>query len=263
MKKKHFKIFTYLRVFEVMVVYVMVNHFCGSYFIECAKREDANHSWLSRVPSPQPEQYRTNSSEPLTRDTVYTHAFHWSSIVVSHAGYGWVVSNSPAEKAYNCFVFLIGLFAYSILFGSITSLVAELCSSDPKFTFENSYWYVKDFIDKKQLGSIFMEKINDYFDYLLRSSKGIYDENILKELPPSLMSDIQFYRYSEVLRMLISLKIKMGALMSLWQNQSSGFWKSKFIWWGTLLLTQEKKGMIYWSFLMEKCVLSILKVKRQ
>ncbi|CAG9319774.1 unnamed protein product [Blepharisma stoltei] len=194
--KHRMKYFIFFRFFEVAVIYFMANHLCACFFIEIGRSEDTVHSWFYKI-------YLSKSNfsvhDSLSNSTILVHAYHWASMVVSHVGYGYITSVSPWEKVYNCFMFLLGFFVFIVLFGSICSLFKELISNR-RYKLKDNYEYVRDFIKKKKVDQQFMKQINDYFNYLWKANKGIIDQDILKHLTPTLMSDIQLYRYREAVQ---------------------------------------------------------------
>ena len=107
----------------------MIAHLVACMWIEVTKIEgDDQKSWLRRAPVPQPTGTRTDDSIDLSDETIYIHAIYWSIVTISHIGVGDITAITVPERAFNCFVVLIGTFTYAILFGNMASLVSDLNS---------------------------------------------------------------------------------------------------------------------------------------
>jgi CRP-like cAMP-binding protein len=63
----------------------------------------------------------------------------------------------------------------------------------------NSYLYVADFLVKKKIYKNLGKQVDDYFKYIWSISIGIDENEILNELPPNIVSDIQLFRYKHTL----------------------------------------------------------------
>ena len=58
-----------------------------------------------------------------------------------------------------------------------------------------SYNYTITFIQKKNIENKFYDKLSDFFNYLWLQNKGIFESEVLKDLPQSLVKDILFHKY--------------------------------------------------------------------
>ena len=174
--------FTTLSVLEIFSIYIFSSHIFGCYYIIIGKTYDPNHSWLTPYLD-------------LPDSSLYIYAFYWADATLSHTSVGDVFSKNPGEKLYNTIVFILGCFIYGMLFGYISSLVSGF-ASQLKTNLHESYLYVKHFVKKKKVEKVFSKLIDDYYNHLWHTTKGIAEETLLKELPHSIMCDIQIFLYA-------------------------------------------------------------------
>ena len=191
--KQYMRWFNVVRILEVVFLYLMTCHISACLWVEIAKVEAPPNSWLARIPSPRIGGL--NQGEELSESTVFVHAFYWAVVTVSHIGTGDITAISLEEKIFTCLVFLNSCFIYAILFGNITSLVTAF-ASQLRSKLQESYNYVTDFINKKNIDKIFNKQINSYFNFLWHENKGIREKDVLKHIPPGMMADINLFRFS-------------------------------------------------------------------
>ena len=100
-------------------------------WIEVAKVEpDNTKNWLRRIPSPQGYiGYGVRTEEiDISDEDMYIHAIYWALVTISTIGIGDITPITPTERAFCCFVFIVGTFSYAVLFGDIAALVSGLSS---------------------------------------------------------------------------------------------------------------------------------------
>jgi hypothetical protein len=152
MVKKYLNFQNWLRIFEVVFLYLILAHFIACMWIEVAKINDhSDHeSWMRRTPVPQPHGTRTDESIDLSYSTIYVHAIYWSIVTFSHIGIGDVTAITVSERLYNCLVTLIYTFAYAVLFGNIASMVNDI-ATQVKSKLHKHHAFVIDLLNKKRL----------------------------------------------------------------------------------------------------------------
>jgi hypothetical protein len=118
-----------IRIFQVLFFYLVIAHLIACMWVEVSHIEDNEYkSWLRRLPVPRPTGTRQPGDISLSNDTIYKHAIYWAIVTVSHIGVGDITAITVNERAFNCFVVLMGTFIYAILFGNMASLVSDLSS---------------------------------------------------------------------------------------------------------------------------------------
>eukprot|EP00357_Protocruzia_adherens_P001203 CAMPEP_0115029576 /NCGR_PEP_ID=MMETSP0216-20121206/37099_1 /TAXON_ID=223996 /ORGANISM="Protocruzia adherens, Strain Boccale" /LENGTH=919 /DNA_ID=CAMNT_0002406219 /DNA_START=122 /DNA_END=2880 /DNA_ORIENTATION=- len=161
------------------------------------------------------------NSTPLSDRDIYVHSIYWAVVTISHIGVGDITATTVNERAFNSFMILIGTFSYSILFGNMASLVADLAPKlrskfQHQFKRVNALTKSKKFPDRmyKKIRSYFdaiweknkgydelaIKKIRSYFDAIWEKNKGYDELAILSEMPDQLKSDILFFRYQIAIR---------------------------------------------------------------
>jgi hypothetical protein len=168
-------------------------------WIEVSKIEgDQTKSWLRRVPVPRNTGTRQPGDISLSEATIYKHAIYWSIVTVSHIGVGDITAITVSERAFNCFVVLMGTFTYAILFGNMASLVSDLTSA-LKTKLHSQYQFVMNFLTKKKLKNNFYKQVDEYFNHIWTHNLGFNDNELLDELPANLKSDIRLAMYAHII----------------------------------------------------------------
>lgn len=175
--------FITISVIEIFIIYLLLNHFVGCYYIFIGKEYNISNSWMNLA------NYGDSDF------SVYVYSFYWANATLSHSSVGDIYSVNHAEKLFNCFIFLICCYCYGVLFGYISSLVSGF-ASQLKTNLQDSYIYVMNFVRKKKVDKIFSGIAEDYYNHIWHSSKGIMENSILDELPHSIKISIQMYTYS-------------------------------------------------------------------
>ena len=184
--KQNINWFIILSLLEILSVFLLINHILGCYYIFIAKQSPSEHSWIGLV-------------DPNISDfSLYIYAFYWANSTLSHSSLGDIYSMNQQERLYNSLVFILTCMVYAFLFGTISSLWSGF-ASQLKSNLQESYLYIKDFLRKKKVENIFSGLIEDYYNYIWHDSQGLTEDKILKELPHSIKSAVQIFRYSKAI----------------------------------------------------------------
>ena len=189
--KKKLIFYNLLRMSEVIFHFFLISHILACMYIEIAKWDSPN--WIEKYF----EKFNLREDRN-NRFSIYILAAHWAFTCLSNAALGDTISYSNYEKVYNAFTCTLGFFLYAMLFGNVCSLVADFTSKLRSKLFE-SYSFVLDFIQKKRVDVAFKRQVNEYFNYLWQSNKGTIEREILKQLPLTIMCDVQMYIYKDTI----------------------------------------------------------------
>lgn len=181
--KKNINWFNTISIIEILSIYFLINHILACYFIVIEKEFFLPYSWLYMLDT------------KLSDSSLYIYGLYWANSNTSHTSLGDIKPFNSAERLYCCFVFTVGCLSFGMLFGYIAALVSGI-SSHLKSNLQDSYLYVKDFVKKKKVDGKFNKLVEDYYNYLWQNSKGILEEDILKDLPASIKTSIQISRFS-------------------------------------------------------------------
>ncbi|MBK9502033.1 MAG: cyclic nucleotide-binding domain-containing protein [Leptospiraceae bacterium] len=147
-------------------------------------------------------------------DTVtrYIRAIYWSVTTLTTIGYGDITPVSNAQTIYTMCIMLVGAGAYGYLVANIATILAN--SDIVRTQFVDKIQKINTFMKYKKLPSDMQKNILDYYDYIWKNRKG-YDENqILRELPPSLRMKVSIYLNSDLVRKVPILKNASDDLIS-------------------------------------------------
>jgi voltage-gated potassium channel len=193
-----------IRMAEVIFHFFMISHILACMYLEIGKWDSPN--WIDKYFEKFPLREDKNSSFSL-----YIIATHWAFTCLSNAALGDTISYTNYEKIYNAFTCTLGFFLYAMLFGNVCSLVADFTSKLRSKLFE-SYTFVIDFIQKKRVDVAFKRQVNEYFNYLWQSNKGTIEKEILKQLPFTIMCDVQMYIFKDTISRSLIFKDADGAV---------------------------------------------------
>ena len=191
---KHQKIFWYawIQIIEILLVTFILSHFVGCLFIIIGNNN--SHSWISDI---EDDNYK-----------IYISSFYWAFGTLIHMVQGDILSNTRNEKLFTCFIQIISVFFFGILFGGIIE-VNSLIGSKLIGKFYSDYMYTIKFIQQKQITK-YKSGINDYFNFIWNSQRGIFNGLVTEGLPESLKAEVFLSQYKET--------IKNSALFNLSQN---------------------------------------------
>ena len=187
--KQHLSWFNVIRIIEVVFHFVIISHITACVFIAIGQVDGGQWRIGEAV-------FKENTQ--LDEYSQYLHSVYWAFTCLAHSSLGDVVATSIYSQLYNSLVCIFGWFIYAMLFGNISSLVFEFASK-LRSKLLDSYNFVIEFIKKKRVDVVFNRQVNDYFNYLWQSNKGNIDSEIIKQLPNSMMCDIQMYRYNSAI----------------------------------------------------------------
>jgi len=202
-----------IRIVEVVITYYIACHIVSCYVISLALHvPDARDTWLRRVPVPQPAGFRESGSmDDVSPGSIYVHSLYFTVNTISHVAIGDVTMVTTEERVFNAFLILCGTFIYSFLFGNIASIVADF-APNLFINFHENYQYVMARVQKDKTPKQVISNINYYYDYLWAHSKGVNEEQFIRELPHSVQSDIYLCRYTEAIENSLIFKDKYGQI---------------------------------------------------
>jgi voltage-gated potassium channel len=128
----------------------------------------------------------------------YLDALYWTGTTLTTVGYGDVVPNTDMEKIFSLFTMVAGL----AFFGYLVGLLASIWSRrDPgRAQFSRNVDRLAQAVRATHLPPELQRNIYDYYTYMWRE-RGWYDEaHFLRELPPTLRSEVAVHMKQDVLQ---------------------------------------------------------------
>lgn len=183
-----------IRIFEAFFSYYFACHILTCYIISFAlSQPDVRETWLRRIPVPMRSKgtaefgfkagFRVSPTmDDVTNESIYIHALQFIVTTVSHVAIGDITMVTTEERFFNAWLVLAGTFIYSYLFGNISSIVSDL-APNIFINFHAKYHYVMSRVNKEKTPKHVIQSISNYYDYMWANSKGLNEEQLIKELP--------------------------------------------------------------------------------
>jgi hypothetical protein len=194
------KVSAYVQLVRLLFSFALGSHIFACLFWAIPKLEQ---SWGSFSALPQrfadgPSSWAEEQGlldSDVTMRTKYTTSLYWSVTTLTSVGYGDITSISVGEKAFNVFVMSIGVLTYSILFGSITTLLASLNAHEAKF--REKIDAVNAFMRELRLPKRLQQRVRAFFDFSF--SRQIEGRAVLEELPVTLQGEVLDWAHRRML----------------------------------------------------------------
>jgi len=121
-----------VRWLEVLITYYIVAHIvAGVMLSEALSADDIRQTWLNRVPSPLPNNVRTeNDLKGISNQSLYIHAIYFVTNTISHVAIGDITTVSTNERALNTFIVWNLTFFYAFCFANIASIVGDFLGNN-------------------------------------------------------------------------------------------------------------------------------------
>eukprot|EP00948_MAST-09A_sp_MAST-9A-sp1_P002190 g2190.t1 len=162
-----------LRVGTLVILFVYAAHVMACVFLYIGI-ETHDETWIS-----------SHGSDAVNR---YWVGMYWAVMTISTIGYGDVVPHSLAERIYVAFSMIFGVFFYAILFGNVTTIIANMLHESTRY--QQKLQQVEDFIETYRLSEDLAHRLRRTIDYTWDLNKCIDTSEILDEMPSNLQIDV-------------------------------------------------------------------------
>lgn len=128
----------------------------------------------------------------------YLNAVYWAVATLGTVGYGDIVPDTFAQKAYAIFTMLTGIGFYGYLIGNVAGILSK---TDPA---RQRYLSNLDRLSRisrfHRFPELLSQKIYDFYTYQWEKRQGVYDMTFVDELPEGIQREVQQYLRLEVVR---------------------------------------------------------------
>uniref|UniRef100_A0A3Q2VUU9 Voltage-gated delayed rectifier potassium channel KCNH4 n=1 Tax=Haplochromis burtoni TaxID=8153 RepID=A0A3Q2VUU9_HAPBU len=208
----------------LMSMFALLAHWmaCIWYIIGKKEMEDNTNNWDigwlhelgKRLESPYYPTGGVNGSGsgPSIR-SVYISSLYFTLSSLTSVGFGNVSANTDAEKIFSVCVMLIGALMHALVFGNVTAIIQRMYSRWSLYHTKTKD--LKDFIRVHHLPQSLKQRMLEYFQTTWSVNNGIDCNELLKDFPDELRSDITMHLNKEILELSLFASASRGCLRSL------------------------------------------------
>ncbi|XP_077364314.1 voltage-gated delayed rectifier potassium channel KCNH8 [Festucalex cinctus] len=153
-----------------------------------------------------------NTSGPAIR-SVYVASLYFTLSSLTSVGFGNVSANTDIEKIFSICVMLIGALMHALVFGNVTAIIQRMYSRWSQYHTRTKD--LKDFIRVHHLPHSLKQRMLEYFQTTWSVNNGIDCNELLKDFPDELRSDITMHLNKEILELSLFASASRGCLRSL------------------------------------------------
>ncbi len=133
-------------------------------------------------------------SNPLTQ---YIRALYWVIQTMATVGYGDITPHRDFEYVFSILVMLIGASTYAFIIGNIASLASNLDAA--RASFFNRIEAISQYLHSRHVPPRLNEQVRDYYEYLWAHHRGVKEEALFDDLPPSFRLNLLLYLTKDLL----------------------------------------------------------------
>ncbi|XP_070397561.1 voltage-gated delayed rectifier potassium channel KCNH8 isoform X2 [Nothobranchius furzeri] len=145
--------------------------------------------------------------------SVYIASLYFTLSSLTSVGFGNVSANTDAEKIFSVCIMLIGALMHALVFGNVTAIIQRMYSRWSQYHTRTKD--IKDFIRVHHLPQSLKQRMLEYFQTTWSVNNGIDCNELLKDFPDELRSDITMHLNKEILELSLFASASRGCLRSL------------------------------------------------
>lgn len=155
-------------------------------------------------------------ANPITQ---YIRALYWVIQTMATVGYGDITPHRDFEYVFSILIMLMGASTYAFIIGNIASLASNLDAA--RASFFNRIEAISQYLHSRHVPAQLNEQVRNYYEYLWAHHRGVKEEALFEDLPPSfrlnlllhltkdLLEKVPLFKYcSPVLRNVLLLALK-------------------------------------------------------
>uniref|UniRef100_A0A8C9VMW7 Voltage-gated delayed rectifier potassium channel KCNH8 n=1 Tax=Scleropages formosus TaxID=113540 RepID=A0A8C9VMW7_SCLFO len=205
----------------LMSMFALLAHWMACIWYVIGKKEmEANafswdigwlHELAKRLESPY--EGGANSTAGPSLRSVYIASLYFTLSSLTSVGFGNVSANTDAEKIFSICTMLIGALMHAVVFGNVTAIIQRMYSRWSLYHTRTKD--LKDFIRVHHLPKQLKQRMLEYFQTTWSVNNGIDSNELLKDFPDELRSDITMHLNKEILQLSLFASASRGCLRSL------------------------------------------------
>ncbi|XP_073189625.1 voltage-gated delayed rectifier potassium channel KCNH8 isoform X2 [Lepidochelys kempii] len=205
----------------LMSMFALLAHWMACIWYVIGKKEMEENNpvtwdvgWLhelgKRIESPY---YGNNTLGGPSIRSAYIAALYFTLSSLTSVGFGNVSANTDAEKIFSICTMLIGALMHALVFGNVTAIIQRMYSRWSLYHTRTKD--LKDFIRVHHLPQQLKQRMLEYFQTTWSVNNGIDSNELLKDFPDELRSDITMHLNKEILQLSLFECASRGCLRSL------------------------------------------------
>ncbi|XP_061100877.1 potassium voltage-gated channel subfamily H member 8-like [Conger conger] len=204
----------------LMSMFALLAHWMACIWYIIGKKElEANAfswdiGWLQELGKRLESPYTSGNGTagPPIR-SVYITSLYFTLSSLTSVGFGNVSANTDAEKIFSICTMLIGALMHALVFGNVTAIIQRMYSRWSLYHTRTKD--LKDFIRVHHLPQQLKQRMLEYFQTIWSVNNGIDCNELLKDFPDELRSDITMHLNKEILQLSLFESASRGCLRSL------------------------------------------------
>ncbi|KAG7469673.1 hypothetical protein MATL_G00131310 [Megalops atlanticus] len=204
----------------LMSMFALLAHWMACIWYVIGKKEmEANAfswdiGWLHELGKRLESPYSSgNSTAGPSLRSVYIASLYFTLSSLTSVGFGNVSANTDAEKIFSICTMLIGALMHALVFGNVTAIIQRMYSRWSLYHTRTKD--LKDFIRVHHLPQQLKQRMLEYFQTIWSVNNGIDANELLKDFPDELRSDITMHLNKEILQLSLFESASRGCLRSL------------------------------------------------
>lgn len=204
------------RVVQFVISFLTVTHVIACLWWAVGDRN--KYSWQSGRPTSWAVEFAEESSS-----FKYIVSLYWSMGTMSGVGFGDVVPQSSRERIFAVFAELIGVFAFGLVVGYVSTLVESV--SYKNSVHRERHLKMSAYMKQRNLPGNLQKRLNEHIKWSVRNQSVFDEKEILQDFPVSLQQEVMLHSNKHLI-----------SIFPLLQSQSSGF---------LLLVTSALRATLY------------------
>lgn len=217
----------------LMVAYALVCHWmaCFWFVIGYFDLRDNNNGfkngWLYSLAVSSEQIIARNDSDYGTQVDVptlassYLTSLYFTTTILTSVGFGNVAANTNSEKMFSIVAMMIGALMHALVFGNVVAIIQRMYA-------RKALYYIKshdleEFFKTHQIPKPLRTRMNDFFQTMWSTNKGIEPNDILKDFPEELKSDVSLHLYKDFLSLSPFTNVNPGCMKMLALNVKTSF----------------------------------------
>ncbi|KAI1886143.1 hypothetical protein AGOR_G00210970 [Albula goreensis] len=204
----------------LMSMFALLAHWMACIWYVIGKKEmEANAltweiGWLHELAKRLESPYGSgNSTAGPSIRSVYIASLYFTLSSLTSVGFGNVSANTDAEKIFSICTMLIGALMHALVFGNVTAIIQRMYSRWSLYHTRTKD--LKDFIRVHHLPQQLKQRMLEYFQTIWSVNNGIDCNELLKDFPDELRSDITMHLNKEILQLSLFESASRGCLRAL------------------------------------------------
>ena len=177
----------YLRIAKFFTIFMLLVHWiaCAWFLVPYVEGFPEN-CWVV--------QQGIEHASPATQ---YIRALYWVIQTMATVGYGDITPHRDFEYVFSILTMLMGASTYAFIIGNIASLASNLDAA--RVAFFNRIEAISQYLHSRHVPPHLNEQVRNYYEYLWAHHRGVKEEVLFDDLPPSFRLDLLLHLTRDLL----------------------------------------------------------------